>query len=106
MQMIQRLRDLLELRPGAVLADYFEIEARLFTYVVSLDTALGVKRRLEQFPQPEWVDFTDLFGATQSVRSQDFFRITESTPETRAAMRAFLAARQQEEKSEGQPAGM
>lgn len=105
MQMIQRLKDLLELRPDAVLDDYFEVEARIYTYVVSFDTALGVKRRLDQFPQPEWVEFTDLFGATQSVRSQDFVRISESTPHTRAAMRTFLRARQNEEKAGEQPAG-
>ncbi len=99
MQMIQRLKDLLELRPGAVLDDYFEVEARMCTYVVAFDTALCVKRRLEQLPQPELDEFTDLFGATQSVRSQDFYRISESTPQTRAAMRSFLRARQQEEKA-------
>lgn len=100
MQMIQRLKDLLELRPDAVLDEYFEVEARMYTYVVTFDTALGVKCRIEQYPKPEWVEFTDLFGATQSVRSQDFYRISESTPQTRAAVRTFLRARQKEEKAE------
>ena len=104
MKMIQRLKDLLEQTPGAVLDEYFEVEARMYTYVVTFDTARGVKRRLDQFPQPEWVEFTDLFGAEQCVRSQDCFRITESTPETRALMRAFLSARHKEEKSDEQPA--
>lgn len=85
MQMIQRLRDLLDLSPGAVLDDWFELEARVYTYVVTFDTALRVKQCIEQHPQPEWVEFTDLFGAKQCVRSQDVFRITESSPKTRLA---------------------
>ena len=93
MQMIQRLKDLLQASPGAVLDDWFELEARGSTFVVTFDTALHVKRAIEQYPQPEWVEFTDLFGAKQCVRSQDVFRITESTPTTRAAVRAFLVAR-------------
>lgn len=98
MQMIQRLKDLLAASPGAVLDDYFELEARVYTYVVTFDTALRVKAELDQFPQPEWVEFTDLFGAKQCVRSQDVFRISESTSSTRAAVRTFLRAREVEEK--------
>ena len=78
MKMIQRLKDLLQASPGAVLDDWFELEARGYTYVVTFDTALFVKRAIERYPQPEWVDFTDLFGATHSVRAQDVFRISES----------------------------
>jgi hypothetical protein len=104
MQMISRLKELLELRPDAVLDDYFEVEARASTYVVTFDTALGVKRRLEQYPRPECVEFTDIFGALQSVRSQDFFRISESTAQTRAAMRSFLSARSRDEKTAERPA--
>lgn len=100
MQFIQRLRDLLDQVPGAVLDEYFELEARMYTYIVGFDTAVRVKRECDRFPQPEWVEFTDLFGATQCVRAQDVFRISESTPQTRAAMRAFLSARQKEEKEE------
>jgi hypothetical protein len=59
-----------------------------------------VKLAIEQFPQPEWVEFTDLFGATQCVRSQDVVRISESTARTRGRVRAFLRARQEEEKSD------
>jgi hypothetical protein len=98
MQMIQRLRELLQASPGAVLDDWFELEARGHTYVVTFDTALFVKRAAEQVPQPDWVEFTDLFGAQQSVRSQDVYRISESTAKTRAAVRAFLRAREAEEK--------
>lgn len=82
----------------------FELEARGYTYVVTFDTALFVKRAIEQYPQPDWIEFTDLFGAKQSVRSQDVFRISESTPQTRASVRAFLRARQKEEKADEQPA--
>jgi hypothetical protein len=105
MQMIQRLKDLLELSPGAVLDDWFELEARMHTYVVTFDTALRVKGKLEHFPQPEWVEFTDLFGAKHSVRSQDFHRISESTPKTRVAVRAFLREREQEDNAGARPAG-
>ena len=99
MRMIQRLEELFRASPGAVLDEWFELEARGCTYVVSFDTALRVRQQLEQFPQPEWVEFTDLFGATQCVRSQDCFRISESTPRTRSAVRAFLAQRRQEEET-------
>lgn len=99
MQMINRLKDLLQASPGAVLDDWFELEARGYTYVVTFDTALHVKLAVEQYPQPEWVEFTDLFGAKQCVRAQDVFRITESTAGTRARVRAFLRAREAEEKS-------
>ena len=100
MQMIQRLKDLLAASPGAVLDDYFELEARMYTYVVTFDMALRVKAELDQFPQPEWVEFTDLFGAKQCVRSQDVFRVSESTPATRSAVRVFLRARETEEKAD------
>ena len=100
MQMINRLKDLLQASPGAVLDDWFELEARGYTYVVTFDTALRVKLAIEQYPQPEWVEFSDLFGAKQCVRSQDVFRISESTPKTRAAVRTFLRARQTEEKTD------
>ena len=100
MQITQRLRDLLRDSPGAVLDDWFELEARGYTYVVTFDTALHVKLAIDQYPQPEWVEFTDLFGARQCVRSQDVFRISESTPKTRAAVRTFLRARESEEKGD------
>lgn len=100
MKMIDRLADLLELRPDAIVADYFELEARGYTYVVTFDTAVRVKHAIERYPQPDWVEFTDLFGAKQCVRSQDFCRVTESTAQTRAAVRAFLRERQKEEKTE------
>ena len=102
MQMIQRLKDLLAASPGAVLDEFFELEARGYTYAVTFDTALHVKLAVEQFPQPEWVEFTDLFGAKHTVRSHDIYRISESTPKTRAAVRAFLRARQTEDKSDEQ----
>jgi hypothetical protein len=78
MQMIQRLKDLLAHTPGAVLDDWFELEARGYTYVVTFDTALHVKLAVERFPQPELVEFTDLFGAKHHVRPQDVVRIAES----------------------------
>lgn len=90
MQMIERLKDLLELSPGAVLDDWFELEARTHTYVVTFDTALRVKQCIEQSPQPDWVEFTDLSGAKQRVRSADIVRIAEPTLRTREAVRALL----------------
>lgn len=89
MQMIERLKDLLDLSPGAVLDDWFELETRMHTYVVTFDTALRVKQCLEQTPPLDWVEFTDLFGATQRVRSQDVVRIAEPTPKTRDTVRAL-----------------
>jgi hypothetical protein len=100
MQIIERLRDLLDERPGAVLDEFVEVEARMYTYIVACDAAARVKRELDRFPQPEWIEFLDQFGARQCVRSQDVIRISESTPKTRAAMRAFVRARQQEDRAE------
>lgn len=97
MQITQRLKDLLQASPGAVLDDWFELEARGDAYVVTFDTALHVKLAIEQHPQPELVEFTDLFGAKQCVRSQDVVRISESTPGTRAAVRSFLRGRATED---------
>ena len=94
MQMINRLDNLLQASPGAVLDDWFELETRGYTHVVTFDTALHVKLAIEHAPQPEWVELTDLFGAKHSVRPQDVVRISESTPGTRARVRAFLRARE------------
>ena len=94
MQMINRLDDLLQASPGAVLDDWFELEAGAYTHVVTFDTALHVKLAVDQVPQPEWVEFTDLFGAKHCLRPQDVLRISESTPGTRARVRAFLRARE------------
>jgi hypothetical protein len=102
MQIIERLRDLLDERPDAVLDEFVEVEARMYTYIVAFDAAVRVKRDIDRFPQPEWIEFIDQFGARQVVRSQDVVRISESTPKTRAAMRAFVRARQTEEKSDEQ----
>ena len=90
MQMNERLKDLLDLSPGAVLDDWFELEARMHTYVVTFDTALRVKQCIEQPAPPDWVEFIDLFGARQRVRSQDVVRIAEPTPKTREAVRASM----------------
>ena len=100
MLIIERLQDLFVERPGAVLDEYVEVESRFNTYIVAVESAGVVQRDLDRFPQPEWVEFTDQFGARHVVRSQDVVRISESTPKTRAAMRAFVRARQAEEKSD------
>jgi hypothetical protein len=102
MQMIQRLKDLLAHTPGAVLDDWFELEARGYSYVVTFDTALHVKLAIEQKPRPEWVEFTDLFGGKQCVRTAEVFRISESTPKTRAAVRSFLRTRETEDQGDTQ----
>ena len=91
MQMIERLKDLLHLSPGAVLDDWFELETRIHRYVVTFDTALRVKQCIDQSPQPDWVEFTDLFGAKQRVPSQDVVRIAEPTLSSREVVRAILA---------------
>jgi hypothetical protein len=93
MQLIHRLDDLLRERPGAVLDDILEIELRGVTCIVAFDPAVRVKRELDQLPQPEWVEFVDQFGISQRVRSQDVLRFSESTPKTRAAVRALTASR-------------
>lgn len=90
MQMIERLKDLLDLSPGAVLDDWFELEARMHTYVVTFDTALRVKQCIEQSPPPDWVEFTDLFGAKHRVGSQDVVRIAEPSPRSRESVRAIM----------------
>ena len=90
MQSIPRLRDLLVERPDAVLDEFVEIEARLGTYVVAFDAAVRVKRELDLTPRPERIEFVDQFGARQSVPAGDVVRIAESTPRTRAAVRAHV----------------
>jgi hypothetical protein len=83
--------------------DYVEIEATGDTYIVALSTALFIERQLDQCGAPGWLEFRDVFGARHRLPARCVYRISESTSVTRAALRAFRRARDQEGKDEGDP---
>lgn len=104
---INRLQYLLGAGPGATsYTDYFEIEALGGTYIVPLSTALAVERQLDKAGAPDWLEFRDVFGARHRMPAVCIWRITESTRETRAALRAFELARRKEEEQDGDPCGL
>ncbi|HEX7939464.1 MAG TPA: hypothetical protein VF483_10760 [Gemmatimonadaceae bacterium] len=102
--MVNRVQHLLDEKPGATqFTDYCEIEALGDTYIVALSTALFIERHLEHVNAPGWLEFHDVFGARHRLPARCIYRITESTREARAALRAFQRARDDEEKEDGDP---
>jgi len=102
--MVNRLQNL----PGAgeeatKYTDYYEVEALCDTYIVELATALVIERGLDMPGEPGWIEFRDVFGARHRLMANSIRRITESTRETRAALRAFMRARRIEEKEGEDP---
>ena len=73
--------------------ELFEIETLDETFIVSRATALAIERELCRVPEPVSIEFDDLFGARHRVLAWQVRRITETTPATRAAWRAFLRKR-------------
>ncbi len=101
---INRLQYLLGPAPETFLyTDYYEIEAFGNTYVVPFSTALLVERELDRYGARGWIEFRDVFGARHRLPARCVYRITESTRETRAALRAFEKARREEEKGDTDP---
>lgn len=80
--------------------DYFEVEALGDTYIVPLSTALAIERQLERSAVTEWLEFRDVFGARHRLPVRCVYRITESTRETRAALREFRKAMREEDKED------
>lgn len=83
--------------------EYWVIETRPDTFIVSRETAMEVERRLDQLPPPRWVVLRDMSGGRHRILVSDIYRITESTPATRAACRAFWRARRLEDKNDRRP---
>jgi hypothetical protein len=83
--------------------DYYEVDAIGDTYIVELSTALSIERQLDHPGEPGWIEFRDVFGARHRTKAHHINRITESTPETRAALREFRRARRNEEKEGEDP---
>src|ERR1043166_2393285 len=97
--MVNRLQHLMGIVPEATqYTDYYEIEAIGDTFIVALSTVLYVERQLDQCDIAGWVEFRDVFGARHRLPARCIYRITESTRETRAAVRAFEKVRRDEGK--------
>jgi hypothetical protein len=101
--MVNRLQHLLGTPPEATYNDYYEIRALGMSYIVPLSTALAIERVLDQPGEREWVEFRDVFGARHRMPSRCIWRISESTRESRAALRTFERAMEKEEKDDGDP---
>jgi hypothetical protein len=102
--MVNRLQHLWEETPEATqFTDYYEIHALGDIYIVALSTVLNVERQLDQVNTPGWIELTDVFGARHRLPARCIYRITESTREARAGLRAFERARRAEEKTDKDP---
>jgi hypothetical protein len=64
---------------------------------------LDFERQRDQPGKPRGIEFRDVFGARHRTKAQYFNRITESTPETRAALREFRRARRNEDREGEDP---
>ena len=102
--MVNRLQYLMGQVPEPTsYTDYYEIEALGDTYIVPLSTALAIERQLDQCATREWLEFRDVFGARHRLPMQCVYRITESTCETRAALRQSRKAMREEQKEDEDP---
>ena len=102
--MVNRLKDLIaEGEEATKYTEYYEVDATGDTYIVELSTALAIERHLDQPDNQEWIEFRDVLGARHRTKARFISRITESTRETRAALRAFGRARRNEEKEDEDP---
>jgi len=100
--MINRIKHLVDPVPEwSPPVEYYEVEAYGDTYIVPLYTALVIERQVES--QTRWLEFRDLFGAWHRIPTSFVVRISESTPATRAAARAFERARREEKKGDSDP---
>ena len=102
--MINRLQHLFGAPPEAIsYTDFYELEALGDTYVVALGTVLAIERQLDQGAVPDWLEFRDVFGARHRLPARCVYRITESTRNTRAALRSFRKAMREEAKEDEDP---
>jgi hypothetical protein len=102
--MLNRLKHLLgACEETTKFTDSYEVEALGDTYIVELATALAIERHLDKAGEAVWVEFRDAFGPRHRVLARYVYRLTESTRETRAALRAFWKARRNEDKEDEDP---
>ncbi len=80
--------------------DYFIVEARYDTWLVSLEMARFIEQTLDADPRPHWVKFVDMWGARVRARTEDVTSIAQCTSEQRAAGRAFRRSLRQECKAD------
>lgn len=99
--MSNRLQYLMgEIPEATSYTDFYELEALGDTFVVALSTALAIERRLDQrSDMPEWIEFHDVFGARHRLPARCVYRISESTRATRANLRTFRKAIDEEDES-------
>lgn len=83
--------------------EFYLVETRPDTFPVTRETAIEIERQLDQRPTPRWVAFRTLNGARHRILVSDIYRISESSPQLRAASRAFWRARRLEEKNDRRP---
>ena len=101
---MNRLKDFLETpRAPESHDDFYELECRWETFVISMETAMAVERQLDQLPPPTWIVFQSLTGARHRVLLAHVTRISQSTAAQRSAARAFERARELEEKKDTPP---
>jgi hypothetical protein len=102
--MVNRLQHLTGATPGATsYTDHYVVRGFGVSYIVPLSTALALERQLDQAGERAWIEFQDVFGARHRMTAGCIYRISESTRETRAAVRAFDRAMEKEEKEDGDP---
>ena len=102
--MINRLKEHLEEpeeRPPE--SDYFIVSCRFEDFYVDRATAERILRRLNMPLPPRWVRFTDIYGASVSVRARLIDSVRECTETQRTAERQFQRARRLEEKADRRP---
>jgi len=69
--------------------DYFLLETRSSSWMISTVMVRHVESRLDLEPRPAWIVFVDLAGARVRIRSQDVESLSQSTSEQRSKYRAF-----------------
>jgi hypothetical protein len=100
--MVNRVLHLVEEQPGERQYDHFyTVETANDCFWVAFDTLLAIEYELDRAHRPLWIEFRDLFGARQRVLSCLVVRLSESTPATRASIRAFRRARKIENEQDG-----
>jgi hypothetical protein len=80
--------------------EYFIVAGEFGRVFVAREVARRLQSLLNQLFVPTWIEFRDRTGSRIRVRSRHVDVIVESTPEQRAADRAFTRARKDEEKAD------
>lgn len=101
--MINRLMSYFEEPQERFEADFWTIGVECGYLYVTRETAEDVMRQLNRFWRPRWLRFTDIFGSTVVIRSQEVQGVYECTGEQRALEREFRRARFREEQPDRPP---